>query len=179
MRESVRVCNFERQKNDRSSWTFLFCLRINLFEDCTHRATYIVDGFLCMVTAIGNIIYCVVWSALYLSLSLIKKNESFKFEGFQHIHSQFYHQESQWTKLLVLRSIVHRCVSTSQNNKIWDIIDLEYLRYENCKCLRRVHYKGISWCILTYFWKDIFLSWEIVCYMWSTFIVLQCIQHIT
>jgi len=49
-----------KKKNVRSSWTFLYCLRTKLIEDRTHRATYIVEGFLCTVTAIGNIIYSVV-----------------------------------------------------------------------------------------------------------------------
>jgi len=106
---------------------------------------------------------------------LIKRNETFMFEGFQHIHSHFFHQETQWKKFLVFRSIFHRCAPQYQNNKIRD---LKCLHYENCKCLWRGHYEGISWCIFTYYWKDIFLSWEIVPYVWSTFIVWLCIQSI-
>jgi len=48
-----------------------------------------------MVTAIGNLFYNVVWSAVYLSLSLVKRHETFMFEGFQRIHSHFFHQEAQ------------------------------------------------------------------------------------
>jgi hypothetical protein len=67
----------------------------------------------------------------------------------------------------------------SHNWKIWGIFDLECVNYQNCKCLWRVTYGSISFCVFTYYCKNMFLSWEIFPYLWSTFYILQCIQHIT
>ena len=52
-------CACLKEKNDRSRWKFIYCLRTELTEGRIQRATYIFDGFLYMVTAIGILIYSV------------------------------------------------------------------------------------------------------------------------
>jgi len=94
MRKSVRMCKFEGRRIIELGG------RLCVFDDKADWGSYTTGDLLFwrvfyMVTGIGNLVYIVLWITVYLSLPLVNSNETFIFEGLQHIHSHFFHQEAQ------------------------------------------------------------------------------------
>jgi len=113
-----------------------------------------MTGFYIRLQLLEILVYSVVWSAVYILLSLIKRHETI----FSISISMSKIKKCSGQSLLSFDQFSIAVCWQSENYKIWDIFDLECTHYKNCKCLRRVPCEGILCCNVTYYCDRYFVD---------------------